>query len=563
MRGIHSRFLAAGALALGLAAPALAAPEVVLLGGGGGAADPVAACGDAAASPFEPGRDGRGVSDQQIFLGEAVALCEAALAAAPDSAAVKTWLARTYVLVGRREEAKPLLDSAIEAGNAFAGYLLANVKFAESWLYPPEEGIDLLAWAADDDFAPALSALALRYETGKDLGTDYAAALGLYERAVAQGDGFAAYKLGDFYQYALSVAADPARAMTFYEQALALGEPLGYFGLGQLHEYGVGVPQDYEAAAGFYQQGADAGEKMAQTSLAYLYEQGVGVAQDFDKSFALLTSAATKNWGFAEAALSIHYLYGQGTPVDPGKALRFAQLAVQNDVAYAHGILGYLYSEALGTERNLYLAADHFGQGAAQGDQYSADRLPVAEAELACQTAAGDPHEVKIYAPGVSWDELDPDTAIPACEAAVALNPEEVGDMVWLGRAYAKAERFADAVPLLEQGVTAGNPLAQLIMGDMLLAGAGVDEDPAAGLALFEAAAAQDFGPAQYGLGLAHAAGWGGLAPDPQAALEWFRKARDNDVDEATEQIALLAGGGSGGAVAVDMAGFAREGPRY
>ncbi len=563
MRGVRSRGLAAGALALGLVLPALAAPEVVLLGSSGGDGDPVAACGDAAASPFEAGRDGRGLGDAQIFLGDAVQLCEAALAAAPDSAAVKTWLARTYVLAGRRDAAKPLLDDAVAAGNAFAGYLLAGIKLAESWQYPVEDGIELLAWAADAGFAPAAGDLGLRYETGDGVDFDYAEARRRYERALAGGYGYAAYKLGDHYQFALGVAADPARATAFYEQAVALGEPLGYYGLGQLHEYGTGVPQDYAAAAEFYQQGADAGEKSAQTALAYLYEQGLGVAQDFDTSFALLTSAAAKGWGFAEAALSIHYLFGQGTPVDLEKAFRLAQAAYQHDVAYANGILGYLYAEALGTPRSLLRAVEHFQKGADAGDGYSADRLPVAQAELECQRLAGDPHEDGAYGLGVTWEALQPEAAIAACAAALDANPEAVGDMVWLGRAYARDEQLDAAVPLLQQGVTAGNPLAQLIMGDMLLAGAGVDEDPAAGLALFEAAAAQGFGPAQYGLGLAYAMGWGGLAPDPARALEWLRKAERDDVEGATEQIALLAEGGDRDAVPVDMTGFAREGPRY
>ncbi len=137
------------------------------------------------------------------------------------------------------------------------------------------------------------------------------------------------------------------------------------------------------------------------------------------------------------------------------------------------------------------------------------------------------------------------------------------GAAIGIGRAYAKAERLDDAVPLLEQGVEAGNPLAQLIMGDMLLAGAGVDEDKAAGLALFEAAAAQDFGPAQYGIGLAYAMGWGGVTPDLKLALDWLRKAERHGVEGAAEQIALLVDGGGGDTVPVDMTGFAREGPRY
>ena len=170
MRGVRSRGLAAGALALGLVLPALAAPEVVLLGSSGGDGDPVAACGDAAASPFEAGRDGRGPSDQQIFLSEAVALCEAARRR-PDPDAVRTWLARTYVLDRPARRRHAAAREASAAGNPFAAYLLAGVKLAESWQYPMEDGIAL--WpAAEAGFAPAAGDLALRYETGEGLAFD-------------------------------------------------------------------------------------------------------------------------------------------------------------------------------------------------------------------------------------------------------------------------------------------------------------------------------------------------------------------------------------------------------
>src|SRR5690606_10130942 len=108
----HYRKLTLGLLAgLLLAGQALAAPEVVVLGGGEGG-DPVAACGELAASPWEAGRNGRGLTDEQIFIDGAIAACEAALAADPQSAAAQTWLGRAYILAGRRDDAAKLLESA-------------------------------------------------------------------------------------------------------------------------------------------------------------------------------------------------------------------------------------------------------------------------------------------------------------------------------------------------------------------------------------------------------------------------------------------------------------------
>src|SRR5437763_1140523 len=103
----HRSALLVGLLgAVWLSAPALAVPKVVMLGGDAtGDSDPTATCGALAASPDEPGWKGRGLKDGQVFLDGALTACEAAIRASPDSTEVKAWLGRTYVLVGRPEDA--------------------------------------------------------------------------------------------------------------------------------------------------------------------------------------------------------------------------------------------------------------------------------------------------------------------------------------------------------------------------------------------------------------------------------------------------------------------------
>ena len=74
-----------------LVAPAFAAPEVVTLGQGDPSADPVAACGELVASPYEAGWEGRGHTDKQIYIDGALTACEAAVTAAPDSPEASAW----------------------------------------------------------------------------------------------------------------------------------------------------------------------------------------------------------------------------------------------------------------------------------------------------------------------------------------------------------------------------------------------------------------------------------------------------------------------------------------
>src|SRR5262249_43010726 len=156
------------------------------------------------------------------------------------------------------------------------------------------------------------------------------------------------------------------------------------------------------------------------------------------------------------------------------------------------GILGYMFQNGLGADRDLSSALFHYQDGSNGGDQYSAGQIPIVEAELACQDAAGTPYEPGGTGHGLSFDMIDPEIAIPACENAPATNPYPVGNRVWLARAYARAERYEDAVPLLEEGIAAGNWLAHTVMADMLMAGAGVEQDTARAISLYEAVA-KDF----------------------------------------------------------------------
>lgn len=536
------RILTSGLVAMLLATSAFAAPQVVPLGSDSTVdADPVAACGALAASPDEEGWHDRGLADKQIFLNGAQAACEAALRASPKSDAAKTWLGRVYVLIGRPADAAPLLEDAAGKGNGFAAYLLSRLTdngYDDGVEDDPDRSLQLLKQAADAGYTPASVDLAGRYETGEGVDPDIDAAVRLYRAAADSGNGRAIYKIGALTQAGDGIDQDYARAMELFQQAAEAGEPLGYNGIGQLYQNGQGVGQDYGKAAAAYQQGADQGEPQSEAALAYLYEQGLGVEQDYDKSFALLMDSAAQGYGFGQAALAIHYLFGQGVASDPGKALSLALQAVDKHVNYANGIVGYMYAEGLGTARDLGAAQMYYQAGSDGGDQYSADRLKITELEITCEDAAGSQYEPGGVGHGVDFEAIDADAAIAACSAAVEANPESVGDQAWLARAYMKAGRYSDAVPLARAGTDAHNVLAQTLYGDLLVLGRGVHRDTEAALELYKSAA-EEFPLAAFTLGRIYQEGEI-VAADKDKAIEWYRKAYESGVEGADQRLAEL-----------------------
>ena len=537
-----ARILTSGLVALLLATSSLAAPQVVPLGSDSTAdTDPVGACGALAASPDEDGWRERGLADKQIFLNGAQTACEAALQAVPESAAAKTWLARVYILVGRPADAVPLLEDATGKGNGFAAYLLSGLTgngYDDGVEDDPDRSLQLLKQASDSGFTPASVDLAGRYETGEGIDPDIAEAIKLYRAAADKGNGRAIYKVGALTQAGDGIDQDYARAMELFQQAADAGEPLGYNGIGQLYQNGQGVAQDYVKAAAAYQQGADLGEPQSEAALAYLYEQGLGVEQDYDKSFALLTDSAAQGYGFGQAALAIHYLFGQGVASDPGKALSLALQAVDKHVNYANGVVGYMNAEGLGTTRDLGAAQMYYQSGSDGGDQYSTDRLKITELEIACEDAAGSQYEPGGVGHGVDFEAIDADAAIVACSAAIQANPESVGDQAWLARAYMKAERYSDAIPLARAGADAHNALAQTLYADLLVLGRGVHRDTKAALELYKTAA-EEFPLAAFTLGRIYQEGEI-VAADKDKALEWYRKAYEFGVAGADEKMAEL-----------------------
>ena len=99
-----------------------------------------------------------------------------------------------------------------------------------------------------------------------------------------------------------------------------------------------------------------------------------------------------------------------------------------------------------------------------------------------------------------------------------------------------EAGNYDTAFQGFQAGASAGDPLAQLLLGDLYHHGRGVQKDDTAAYTWTAKAAEQGHAKAQAALGVFHQEGWGTPQDDAKAAA-WFRKAADQGYD--TAQIAL------------------------
>lgn len=119
----------------------------------------LAECDAAAAHPNDPEKpkDIRGVADDDIDVGKALAACEEALRFAPDIPRLKFQLARAYLLYDKPAEGVELMTEAAEAGHgpaiaAIGDFVLYGVLYDEP---DPEAAKSLYQQAALAGFKPA------------------------------------------------------------------------------------------------------------------------------------------------------------------------------------------------------------------------------------------------------------------------------------------------------------------------------------------------------------------------------------------------------------------------
>ncbi len=130
--------------------------------------------------------------------------------------------------------------------------------------------------------------------------------------AGSYGDGYAAYKKGDY-----------VTAVREFRIAAEQGNAYAQYILGVMYDRGQGVPQDYTEAVKWYRKAAEQRDANAQNNLGAMYYQGQGVPQNYVQAHMWYNLAATQ--GNESAIKNRELLSKEMTPTQLAEAQELAR----------------------------------------------------------------------------------------------------------------------------------------------------------------------------------------------------------------------------------------------
>lgn len=155
----------------------------------------------------------------------------------------------------------------------------------------PELALKYYKMAADNyNSLDAIIKVASTYDHAKK----YAEALPYFQKGADMGNGFAAYKYGDYLCNGKATKVDKAKASTYLDKAVKQHIPNAMMILGDLLYKGDGILQDYAKAMNLYKQAAAKNNPVALWNVGIMYKKGLGVKQNYLIALQWLANASSK-----------------------------------------------------------------------------------------------------------------------------------------------------------------------------------------------------------------------------------------------------------------------------
>ena len=224
---------------------------------------------------------------------------------------------------------------------------------------------------------------------------------------------------------------------------------------------------------------------------------------------------------------------------EPARAAAFLRTAAENGDPAAQALLGQLYADGNGVERDLFEAGRWLRAAAANGE-------PTGAYALATLTDDG-----TLTPPGMDPANREARDNEATRLYLAAANHGSVPGQIETGLRYVRgvgtAQNLTEAARWFSEAADAGSPDAQFNLGALHASGALNDGTPdhATARTWFTRAAELGHADAQYNLGLIAAQGLGGPV-DNAVAAKWFKRAADQGVADAQSGLAYLTYQGLG-----------------
>jgi len=224
---------------------------------------------------------------------------------------------------------------------------------------------------------------------------------------------------------------------------------------------------------------------------------------------------------------------------DRQRAAAFLRPVAEKGDPSAQALLGQIYLEGIGIEKDLYEAGRWLRSAAANGEPSAAFAL----AELTTDKT--------LPPPGIDPNDADAmtreATRLYLLAATNGSHPGQVETGLRYAQGIGTTQNMLEASRWFREAANAGSPAAQFNLGALHATGAlnGGTPDHATALPWFEKAAAQGHPDAQFNLGLTAAQGLG-RSVDNAVAARWFAAAAGHGLADAQAGLAYLTYQGLG-----------------
>ncbi len=415
-----------------------------------------------------------------------------------------------------------------------------------------EEAVKWWVLSAKQGNPYALGNLAISYQAGFGVEPDSVRAVGLFDRALKEGntslfadleelandEAFYASYVGSCYKRGIGTKKNVGKAAVYYEKAANLGSVAAMCELGILYRESKKPEKAYE----WFEKAAKADNLTGIYYCGDMLQKGEGVAQDKERGFNMLLRAADEGFAAAQYAVANSYYTGDGTTLNENIGAQWMLKAANNGFNRAQYQLGLAYATGNGVEVNFESAAAWLAVATQKGYTRQLRAALAQGGELA------DSHFLTYLRIIKSIDDKDFDQALKDIKV---LNKAKVRDaktleaMVLLNPDYKKANE-KKGVKLLQEAAKAADPVAQYLLAKRLEAGEGVDKDMREAVSLYKKSAEAGYYLAICELGDMYFEGRG-VTQDYAQAVEEFKSIEALLTPIAAKHLAACYENGRGG----------------
>ncbi|QIO09158.1 tetratricopeptide repeat protein [Acinetobacter lanii] len=278
---------------------------------------------------------------------------------------------------------KSMLESAKEGDSFSQFYVGYAYDQGEEVEQNHKNAIEWYRKSADQGETRAIKNLAIKYANGEGVDQNYAEAKKIILKNANQDLIESINLLVDWLIIPNTPIYNPNEAFLWATKSLEIeknptsaqfGGTVAKYLLGKLYDYGIGVSPDPKKAIALYRLSAKDDYSDAQFALGYLYHKGKGVKKDITQAIDWYNKAADQN--DSDALLNLGYIYlTEDDYLDEQNAAHYLHAASEQNNPNAHYILGILFEEGRGVDKNVETAYEYYEKAVQVNSELALDAI--------------------------------------------------------------------------------------------------------------------------------------------------------------------------------------------